>query len=360
MRYKIMLLAGILGTFSIFAISCKKTNSISNTPTTPSSPNAVVADSGITVSTAAESSSKSIFNNGPHGICSDDEDNIYFSTDGSTILKLNALGLVSTFAGSSTEGCEDGTGDGVTFTKPVDICSDNNNNIFVVDMDCQGVRMLGSSGISSHFYMPDGTLNPPLSAPIAVAVDSKGNVYSADELGSVGITIINPQGKASHFAGDGVSGFKNGPAASAEFLSISSICIDDNDDIYIADNYSIRKISNGQITTVAGNGKAGYANGTGGAAQFAGAMGICLDGSGNIYVADPYNYVVRKVTPGGEVTTIAGTGTQGHKDGDGTVAQFNEPVHICVDMLGHIYVSDLGKTGDEFGDGYIREIVLKN
>lgn len=360
MQHNNLLFAVIAGTSILFNVSCKKTNSISSTPTSPSSPNPVVTASGITVSTAAESSSTSAFNNGPHGICSDDEDNIYFSTDGSTILKLNALGLISTFAGSSTEGCEDGSGVGVTFTKPVDICTDDNNNIYVADMDCQGIRMLGSSGISSHFYMPDGTLNPPLSSPISVAVDSKGNVYSADELGSVGITIINPQGKASHFAGDGVSGFKDGAAAAAEFLSISGICIADNDDIYVADNYSIRKISSGQVTTIAGNGKAGYADGTGGAAQFAGAMGICLDGSGNIYVADPYNYVIRKVTSGGQVTTIAGTGVQGHKDGDGTVAQFDEPVHICVDLLGHIYVTDLGKTGDEFGDGYIRKIVLKN
>jgi hypothetical protein len=358
MRHINMLFAGIVGTLSIFAVSCKKSADVSNTPFTAPPPNVSII-SGNTVSTAAESSSKSAFNNGPHGICSDDEDNIYFSTDGNTILKLNALGLISTLAGNSTPGCEDGSGDGAFFTRPVDLCSDDNNNIYVADMDCQGLREVSSSGSATHFYTPDGNLNPALSAPISIAIDSKGNVYSADELGSVGLTMINPQGKAIHFAGDGVTGFKNGPAASAEFLSISSICIDDNNDIFIADNYSIREISGGQVTTIAGNGKAGYADGTGAAAQFAGAMGICIDNGGNIYVADPYNYAVRKVTSGGQVTTIAGTGVQGHKDGDGNVAQFNEPVHVCVDMFGNIYVTDLGKTGDEFGDGYIRKIVLK-
>ena len=355
MRNRTLLSVFILMGASLYLLSCKKTN---NSPGSSSGPSST--PSGNIVSTVAESANLSPFNNGPHGICADSQGNIYFSTDGATILKINPLGLISTFAGSSNLGCEDGFGSTVTFTKPVDICSDSKDNIYVADMDCSGLRILNGSGMSAHFYTPDGSITPDLASPIAVAVDSKGNVYASGELGTDGITAINSQGIPSHFAGDGVVGNKNGAAASAEFLSISSICVDDNFDIYIADNYSIRKISQGQVTTIAGNGKAGYADGSGSSAQFAGAMGICLDHKGNIYVADPYNYVVRKVTASGLVSTVAGINAQGHKDGDGTVARFNEPVHLCFDLLGNLYVTDLGKTGDEYGDGYIRKIVLKN
>jgi serine/threonine-protein kinase len=337
---------------SLFCESCKKT--------TASSGNSNPNPSSVTVSTIASSSSQSVFNAGPHGICVDDKGNIFFSTDLYTILEINPLGLISTFAGSSSPGCEAGNGTSATFTSPLDICIDASDNIYVADLDCTGVKQVSGSANSVLFCKSDAVDGINLYALTAIGVDSKGNVYTGGETGAEGITMINPQGKGFPVAGDGNHGFKDGPAASAEFAGISGIVIDDNGDVYIADGTRIRKISQGQVTTIAGNGQAGYADGNGTSAEFGGAMGICLDSKGNIFVADPYNQVIREVTAGGAVTTVAGSPeVQGYKDGSGNQAEFDSPVHLCFDAMGNLLVSDLGTAGDLDFSGHIRKITFK-
>jgi hypothetical protein len=115
------------------------------------------------------------------------------------------------------------------------------------------------------------------------------------------------------------------------------------------------------VKTPAGTGKPGYADGNAGAAMFGGAMGICLDSKGNIFVADPYNQVIREVTPAGMVSTIAGVpGVPGYQDGEGNVARFSVPVHLCFDSGGNLIISDLGNgAGDLNFSGHIRKVAFK-
>jgi hypothetical protein len=350
-KNRMIVFAGLL-IFCFLTGACKKTTPSSGGSGSNTNP------ASVSVTTVGSSSNLTNLGVGPHGIVVDNTGNIFFSTDNYTILEINPAGLISTFAGSGSPGCEVGTGTGATFTSPLDICIDADNNIYVADLDCTGVKSVSSAGISSLFCKSDIVDNINLYALTAIGADNSGNIYTGGETGAEGITMINPQGKGFPFAGDGNHGSKDGPAASAEFAGVSGICTDDNGNVYVADGSRIRMISQGQVSTIAGSDNSGYADGNGSAAVFGGAMGICLDSKGNIFVADPYNQAIRKVTPGGTVTTVAGVpGVEGYKDGAGNVAQFSSPVHLCFDLKGNLIVADLGNGGGDLNySGHIRKI----
>nr|WP_259069324.1 putative Ig domain-containing protein [Mucilaginibacter sp. X4EP1]MCS3814661.1 sugar lactone lactonase YvrE [Mucilaginibacter sp. X4EP1] len=161
------------------------------------------------------------------------------------------------------------------------------------------------------------------------------------------------------YAGNGQAGIKDGPLATAEFSYPSQMVTDKNGNIYLIDNNGIgenpdyngtmiREISTtGVVSTIAGSTAWGYVDGVGTAAKFSLALGLTIDASGNIYVADEGNAVIRKITPAGVVSTFAGNGTQGHADGQGTSAMFNFPDDITIDPSGNLYVAD---------DAYVRKI----
>jgi len=201
----------------------------------------------------------------------------------------------------------------------------------------------GTGGIAQFGY-PEG-----------VAVDSSGNVYVADTENDM-IREITTAGAVSTLSGTAlVSGSANGPAASALFNYPTGIAVDSSGNVYVADtsNNMIRKItptvSGGSttwaVTTLAGTVSPGHADGTGTAASFSGPQGIGVDSSGNIYVADEGNRTIRKVTSAGVVTTFAGTvDVTGSANGTGTGAQFNEPEGVAVDSSGNIFVADTGNN----------------
>lgn len=190
------------------------------------------------------------------------------------------------------------------------------------------------TGTAAKFFNPRG-----------VAVDAQGNVYVADAVGSHRIRKISPAGVVTTLAGNGIQGYADGNGTLAKFASPSAVAVDAQGNVYVGDqiNHCIRKISPaGIVSTFAGNGIAGFADGTGSAAQFNAPQGVALDGQGNLYVADVLNHLIRKISPSGAVTTLAGTGKQGYADGNGTLAQFSGPIGLTVDKQSNVYVADLG------------------
>jgi streptogramin lyase len=144
-------------------------------------------------------------------------------------------------------------------------------------------------------------------------------------------------------AGDGVRGMRNGPVAQARFDDPYGVAMDAGGTLYVADagdNNRIRRIgSDGTITTLAGFSE-GFADGDGTAARFDTPSGLAVDRAGNVYVADTGNHAIRKVTPLGVVSTVAGTGQAGFRDGIASQAQFNGPIGVAVDAHGNVYVAD--------------------
>jgi hypothetical protein len=182
------------------------------------------------------------------------------------------------------------------------------------------------------------------SQPFGIAADSGGNLYVTDSANNT-VRKITPDGQVSTIAGTaGVSGHADGIGGSASFDNPAGIAVDASGNIYVADalNGTIRKITPaGAVTTFAGTaGVVGLTDGTGSAARFAQVWGLAIDSSGNLYAADTFNSAIRKVTPSGVVTTIAGFGHQGEQDGPVSTAQFYLPQGLTVDSTGNIYVTD--------------------
>lgn len=177
-------------------------------------------------------------------------------------------------------------------------------------------------------------------SPLAVAEDQDGNLYVTD--GShMSIRRIAPDGMVTTLAGGGM-GFKDGTGAEARFMSPWGIAVGPEGDLYVADssNGAIRKVTReGVVTTLAGNGTLGFLDGQGTAARFNFPGGIAVDATGTLYVADTWNNAIRKVSPSGEVTTWVG-GSQGLVDGTGRDAKFDGPTGLAIAGDGTLYVSD--------------------
>jgi serine/threonine protein kinase, bacterial len=157
------------------------------------------------------------------------------------------------------------------------------------------------------------------------------------------IRKVTPGGIVTTLAGSGAWGFADGLGSAAIFDSPSGVAVDGAGNVYVADtlNNRIRKITpGGLVTTLAGSGSSGGADGTGTAASFLHPAGMTIDGSGNLYVGDTGNNKIRKVTPDGVVTTLGGSGQVGHADGTGSAASFARPWGVAVDGSGSVYVAD--------------------
>jgi sugar lactone lactonase YvrE len=172
-------------------------------------------------------------------------------------------------------------------------------------------------------------------------VDGSGNVYVADTENNR-IRKITASGVVTTLAGSGNYTFADGNGTAASFRFPQGVAVDGSGNVYVADteNRRIRKITpSGSVTTLAGSGDSRDVDGEGTAASFWGPQGVAVDGSGNVFVSVPIN--VRKITPSGKVTTLAGSfDDSGFKDGPGTTALFNEPMGLAVDGSGNVYVAD--------------------
>ena len=178
--------------------------------------------------------------------------------------------------------------------------------------------------------------------PYGVAVDDDGTVYIADAGDNNRIRKIGAGGVVSTLAG-GVEGFADDVGSAAAFHTPSGLACDGDGIIYVADtgNHAIRKVSpQGVVTTLAGSGTAGFRDGLGSQAQFNGPIGVAVDPSGNVYVADTYNDRIRVIRVDGHVITLAGGEKPGYQDGPAGIARFDTPTAVAVDALGNVWVAD--------------------
>ncbi len=190
----------------------------------------------------------------------------------------------------------------------------------------------------------DGSLD----SPRGVAVDGAGptrTIYLADR-GAHQILVFDAAGNATGSYGSGVAGFADGPGASARFDHPSGLALDGNS-LYVADeeNHRIRRIdlTTGEVSTFAGSGLAGFVDSADGAPRFLNPTGLTVDSTGHLYIADSRNHRIRRVTPAGEVSTVAGNGTKGFANSlDAATARFDTPLAVAVTSTGLVYVADTG------------------
>ena len=270
------------------------------------------------------------------------------------IRKIAPDGVVSTFAGRAGEkGTVDGSGSNARFNAPTGLATDSAGNVYVSDYDNGTVRKITPAGtVSTLAGLPlvygstDGTgSGARFNAPSALVVDPSGNVYVTD-WSNRNIRKITPAGTVTTIAGlVGVTGTTDGVGTAARFAGPGGIALDADGNLFVCDspNHSIRKITPaGSVTTYAGlSGTSGTTNATGTAARFNRPLGIVADGDGNVFVADSSNNSIRKIAPGGVVTTFAGAnGLRGSANGTASLSRYFRPTGISLDRSGNFFVAD--------------------
>ena len=260
---------------------------------------------------------------------------------------------VSTLAGSGVQGAINGTGIYATFYEPTGVAVDAAGNVYVADYRNSLIRKINAAGSVTTLAggnsagFANGTGSYALfNLPTGVAVDAAGNVYVADNNNNL-IREISSAGAVTTLAGSGAQGGTNGPVAGASFNYPQGVAVDASGNVYVADygNNLIRKISTaGLVTTLAGKDSAGANNGVDTVATFNQPTSVAVDAGGNVYVADEGNNLIREISPAGVVSTFAGSGAQGATNGTGTKASFNGPTGVAVDASGNVYVADYGNN----------------
>ena len=288
--------------------------------------------------------------NAPFNVAVDSSGTIYVAdTFNYRIRKITSAGAVTTLAGS-TYGFADGTGAAAQFSAPTGVAVDSSGTVYVADFFNNRIRKITSAGVvttlagSGTEGFADGTgVAAQFYRPYGVAVDSSGTVYVADS-SNHRIRKVTSAGAVTTLAGSGTAGYPEGTGSAAQFDNPYGVAVDSAGTVYVADfgNNSIRKITPaGVVTTLAGS-TYGFADGT--AAKFAGPTSVAVDSSGTVYVADSDNHRIRTITPAGVVTTLAGSGVAGFADGTGGAAQFKSPYGVAVDSSGTVYVADTGNN----------------
>jgi sugar lactone lactonase YvrE len=266
------------------------------------------------------------------------------------IRKITPAGVVTTLAGNGTQGSLNGVDSLSSFNGPTSIAVDLSGNVYVADDNNNQVRKISNGMVTTLAGSDStGAVNGQGAAayffgPAGVSCDAQGNVYVADA-GNNLIRMITPGGLVSTVAGNTNAGAQNGPDTSATFNNPAGVAVDGNGNIYVADmlNNLIREISGGQVSTLAGNindTTIASVNGVGTAASFVFPNNVAVDAQGNVYTTEYVTNLIRKIAPDGTVTTLAGSGASGQADSTGTAASFSGPSGVAVDAVGNVYVAD--------------------
>ncbi len=303
----------------------------------------------------------------PAGVCANGAGQVFVVDSSSNALRLLTIGVdVISFAGTSTPGRSDGIGAAASFFAPEGVAIDAAGTAYVADTKNHTIRKIAPNAEVTTFAGKGGIAGSTngngtaaeFASPTALAVTASGVVYVCDT-GNHLIRKILPDGTVTTLAGTaGVSGNVNGNGTAAKFNAPRGIAVSDSGVIYVADsgNHTIRKITPaGLVSTFAGQaGKSGHKNDSGLKAQFASPSGLLMDAGANLIVSDTANHVIRRITPAGVVSTIAGTpGVPGARNGVGPAALFSSPRGISLGLAGVMYVADSG-------NGTIRRLSLKS
>jgi trimeric autotransporter adhesin len=297
--------------------------------------------------------------NQPEGLAVDSRGNLYVAdTENNRIRKVSADGVVSTIAGNGTGGYG---GDGspafeAQLNHPEGLAIDSQGNICIADTRNNRIRKITLGGViitvagtGSKGSIGDGGLatSAQLDHPEGLAVDSKGNLYIAD-IRNFRIRKVAPDGVISTIAGNGTNGYggDDGPATSAQLSYISDIFVNTAENLFIADttNHRIRRVTpEGVITTVAGDGIHGNCikdNDRANSKRLNSPTGVALDSRGNLYIADTEHSRIRKVTPAGEVTIVSDDEAKGFCSVTDFLDLLSTPSKLAVDSGDNLYIAD--------------------
>jgi sugar lactone lactonase YvrE len=299
--------------------------------------------------------------NYPAGVAVDSAGNLFIADrQNHRVRKVTPNGLISTVVGTGTAGFRGDGGPAISaqLNLPGYLAVDAADNLFITDYGNQRIRKVSPDGVintvagsGSAGFSGDGgaATSARLNNPACTTVDSLGNLYIADA-GNARVRRVTPGGIISTVAGNGSTGFTGdgGPATAARLSYPSGVSADAGGNLYIGDygNHVVRKVTaGGAISTVVGTGAPGF-SGDGGpalSAQLTYPTGVIADAGGNLYIADYGNHRIRKVVAGGAISTLAGNGTLGF-NGDGGAAasaQLNSPIHITINTAGNLFIADM-------------------
>ena len=334
--------------------------SISNLFTLPSNNRVVTTLAGNGTTTFANGTGTNATFNSPTGITVDSAGNITIGdTTNDRVRRITINGVVTTLAGTGTNGFLDGAGTSANFNFLQGVAYDASGNIYVTDTFGQRIRRVLPTGVVSTIAGTgaQGSIDglgtaATFNFPRGIVVGPLGDIFVADGNNNkirriTGQTSFFPNGGSitvSTFAGSGAQSSLDGTGTSATFNSVGGIAVDSDGNLYVTElnGNRIRMItSNGVVTTLAGSGTSGFLNGAASSAQFNSPQGVAVDSSRNVYVADSGNNRIRLIRDG-VVSTFAGSGLSTFLDGTGTNANFNSPRGIAVDSMGNVYVVDTG------------------
>jgi sugar lactone lactonase YvrE len=262
-------------------------------------------------------------------------------------------GATDTYAGQNSPGYVNGPSKGAKFSFPLGLTVDKSLDVLVADYSNNLIRRIDSFGLRNVStiagtgvagYRDGNAGEAQFNSPNDVVVDANGNIF-VTEFTNHTVRKITPNGDVSTFAGNGRAGYQDGTGTSAQFNQPGGLTIDPAGNLYVTEwtGGRVRKITpQGLVTTIAGTNKTGFMDGQGSAALFWLPDGITIDPVGNLYMTEAGNMAIRKIDPQGNVTTVAGLGVPGFKDGDKGTAMFNVPGGIIWHPSGSLYVSDTG------------------